>query len=487
MKKSKSCFYALILVAGLSFAVNALAGELALTQKEAADLAKPSVVKIVQHVKGSAEVPVIDIDFKNLSVTVKKDTGPQKVDIDEYLTGTGVIVTSDGYVMTNSHVVSYQTIKNLIVSDYVYQAIDDGYAKLNKEEAISVSENKNQEEMAKFGEKIADFILGESRFNLEKTVTVLNPSSQKESLAELVGEGFMASVVGVNDNFFKDSRDAALLKIDQQELPSIELGTSTGVSTGKKVYIFGYPSTAEMSEKDLLEPTFSQGIISATKDSMNGDFKIFQTDAKISRGSSGGPLLDEQGRVIGLVTFITNDLAKQDGDSFAFAIPIDEAKKIIAENSTGGQLPAEFRAGDYNRYFLSGLAFFRNNQCQKALLDFDLAKQGNSSFNTVAYLDPYIKQCRDVINSGRSADTAWGYLKFKLSDTKYLVLFLVGAGVVLALVLAAAWFWLFHQMRKDEKEMDNIEESLNLDTNSGLPIKKDNSTNDLPDNMMRKK
>jgi len=472
MEKYKNLVFTIILASGLFAAGSASAEEFTLTQKEAADLAKPSVVKIVQRVKGSAEIPAIDIDFKALSVMVKKDLQPQKVEIDEYLTGTGIIVTPDGYVMTNSHVVSYQTIKNLIVSDYIYQAIDDGYAKLNEEEAKSVSENKGQEEMAKFGEKIADFILGESKFDIEKTITVLNPSSKKETLEELISDSFSASVISVNDNFFRDSRDAALLKIDQQGLPAIDLGSSLGVSTGKKVYIFGYPSTAEMSEKDLLEPTFTQGTISATKDSMNKDFKIFQTDAKISRGSSGGPLLDEQGKVVGLVTFITNDLTKQDGDSFAFAIPIDTVKNIISESKITGELSSDkimYQSGGYNKYFLSGLAFLKKNQCQKAMADFNLAKQGNDSFNINVYLDSYVKQCEDIIISGRSVDTAWGSFKSNLGDTKYLVLVIIVAGVVLVFALASAWFWLFRRMRHDEKELDSVEEFLNLDVENGKP------------------
>lgn len=465
-----------------------LAEEPALSQKEVADSIQPSVVKIVQHVKGDATIPSINIDFKAGAVTTKQEIAPRNIQIDEFLTGSGIIVTPDGYIMSNSHVISYQTIKNIIVSDYLYQAIDDGYAKLNPDEIKSISESQTPAQMSQFAEKITDYILGQSKFNLEKTVTVLNPSSKKDTLEEAVSEGFPANVVSVNDNFFKDHRDAALIKIDQQNLPAVELGKSSEVATGKKVYIFGYPSTAEINQNDLLEPTFSQGTISAIKSSPNKDFKIFQTDAKISKGSSGGPLLDEQGKVIGLVTFMTNDLTKQDGDSFAFSIPIEEARDVIAENSTGGQVPSQLQRGNYENHFLAGLGFLKNSQCRKALAEFESAKQANPNFDLARYVDPYEKQCDEIIASGKSADSWWQSFRLSLSDTKYLVSFLAILGVVLLTILTSAWYWLFRRMRRDEIEMDNIEESMHLDLESGLPIEKDKEVfiNDLPDHLKPK-
>ena len=470
MKKLTAVLFPILILGAFFVVFKAKAAEEpVLSQKEVADLAKPSVVKIVQRVKGKATVPSIDVDFLTMSVSTRSDVSPDDLQIDEYLVGTGVIVTPDGYIMTNSHVVSYQTVKNLIVSDYVYSAIDEGYSKLSEEDVNRLSENKNQEEFNKFSEKIADYILNESQFNVEKTVTVLNPSSKKESIEDLAGEGFPAAVVSVNDNFFKDSRDAALIKIDQPDLPAAVLGDSSSVSTGKKVYILGYPSTAEVSEKDLLEPTFSQGTISAMKDSLNKDFKILQTDAKISKGSSGGPLLDEQGKVIGLVTFITSDLTKQDGDSFAFAVPINVAKETLANNKTAEGLPVDYRPGNYAEHFLLGLELLKSRQCKKAITEFNLAKQSNAVFGASNYPDAYLYQCEKITAAGNSLDTSWEVFKEKIKDAKYLVLILAVGGVGLAIILGLLWAWLFRKMRRDEKEMDNVEEYLHLNLEDGKP------------------
>ncbi|MFH0804402.1 MAG: hypothetical protein V1896_02275, partial [Candidatus Zambryskibacteria bacterium] len=195
-----------------------------------------------------------------------------------------------------------------------------------------------------------------------------------------------------------------------------------------------------------------------------------QTDAKISRGSSGGPLLDENGRAIGLVTFITSDLVQQNGDSFAFAIPIDVVISIVKNNKVAGELPRSFDSGTYNKHFLAGLDLLHNNQCKKALAEFDSAKQVNGNFPVAGFLDPYSKQCGGIISAGNSVDTAWELLKIKLSNTRFLILFTAVVALILVGTLTALWFWLFRRVRKDENELDNVEEYMHLNLEDGTPI-----------------
>lgn len=484
VKQCKRIFFLIAATGCLLTATGVSADGPALTPREIADSVRPGVVKIVQHVQGSAVIPIISIDFKTMAVTTDTSQPPQNIEINEFLTGSGIVVTPDGYIMTNSHIISYQTVKNVIVSDFITQAIDDGFAKLSQEEVQQISSNIKPEDMEAFSEKVAGYILEQSRFDLTKTLTVLDPSSNSGTLEELAGKGFNATVVSVNDNFFKDSRDAALIKIDQSNLPAVDLENSEDVYTGKHVFILGYPSTAEINAKDLLSASFSQGTISATKDSPQKDFQLLQTDAKISKGSSGGPLLDEQGRVIGIVTFITNDLAKQDGDSFAFAIPTGAVKDIIAKNMIGDRVPP-YRTGDFYTQFTQGIYQLNNRHCQIAIKDFDVAKQANSSFLSPKLVDPYIKQCEGIIAAGESVDSAWDTLKTFLKGLNLYLTIGMGIGILIFLFL---FIRLFRRMRRDEAEMDNIEEHFHLDLNTGLPEEKDGETafNDVPDSLKPK-
>lgn len=119
----------------------------------------------------------------------------------------------------------------------------------------------------------------------------------------------------------KDQRtDLALIKIDaKKKLPTATLGTSQSLQVGEWVAAFGNPLG--------LGHTTSQGIISAIGREIGELNRIpfIQTDASINPGNSGGPLVNMKGEVIGVNTAIAAN-----SQGIGFAIPIDEAKNVIA-------------------------------------------------------------------------------------------------------------------------------------------------------------
>jgi len=120
---------------------------------------------------------------------------------------------------------------------------------------------------------------------------------------------------------FDMQHDIAALKIDGASLPSVRVGTSYGVKTGDHVVVLGAPLG--------LESTLSDGIISAIRE--GGTFRIFQTSAPISHGSSGGPIFDDYGNVIALA------VAKMEaGENLNFVIPIDSAKPLLTQSRQTG-------------------------------------------------------------------------------------------------------------------------------------------------------
>ena len=99
-------------------------------------------------------------------------------------------------------------------------------------------------------------------------------------------------------------------------MSSLPLGDSDAVEIGEPVYAAGNPSG--------LEGTFSDGIISSIRG--DGAYKIPQITAPISPGSSGGPVLNEKGEVIGVSV-----LTIRNGQNFNFAIPINYLKSLLSE------------------------------------------------------------------------------------------------------------------------------------------------------------
>jgi S1-C subfamily serine protease len=433
------------------------ASEQKFSQEELVSLSKPSVVRIVQHVKGEAIFKPFSLDLDKLTITAGGGE-TKKIPIDEYMTGSGFIVSSDGYILTNSHVVSNQQIKLETVASVAQAAIlDASLFALNLNE-----ETTNSKEFEEYGQKINDYLLKEGTFNLQDDIVVLDPSSKKEKILDLVSDGFPVKVISINNNYNKDLIDVALIKIDQENLPSLPFGQVSLIRTGEKIGVFGFPSTAELNSKNPLVSTFSQGVVSAIRDSENKDFSMIQTDAKISEGSSGGPLLNENGEVIGMITYQTTKLDAPAGDSFAFAIPIDFVQEGIKKfNLTGSEI--NFQAGKYNAQFANGLMLFHESKCKNALSDFENSKQINEKFAAGANVDSYVKKCQDLIASGNSIDSKWDKARLMLLSLDAWVW--VVAGVLLLIIIATALklFIMKKRLKKDEKEIVMLEKELKQD------------------------
>lgn len=112
--------------------------------------------------------------------------------------------------------------------------------------------------------------------------------------------------------------DLALLKIEaNKKLPSIEFGDSSLVKVGQKILAIGNPFG--------FNGTLTTGIVSRIDYKRN---KI-QTDAAINPGSSGGPLLNTKGQVIGISQSIYNPDNNKSNIGIGFAIPVNFAKDFI--------------------------------------------------------------------------------------------------------------------------------------------------------------
>ena len=139
--------------------------------------------------------------------------------------------------------------------------------------------------------------------------------------AKLVGQKTKYDIEGITA--VDAERDLVILKISVPEAQVISLGDSDTVQVGSPIYAVGNPRG--------LEGTFSQGIISSIR--TVGTDKILQLTAPISPGSSGGPVLNNKGQVIGVsvATF-------RGGQNLNFAIPSNYLKKLMGNIGTAKPL-----------------------------------------------------------------------------------------------------------------------------------------------------
>jgi len=132
--------------------------------------------------------------------------------------------------------------------------------------------------------------------------------------AKIVGQKTKYDIEGITA--VDPERDLVLLKISGARAGAVALGNSESVQVGETVYAVGNPQG--------LEGTFSQGIVSSIREV--GNDKLLQITAPISPGSSGGPVLNGKGEVIGVsvATF-------RGGQNLNFAIPSNYLKTLLGK------------------------------------------------------------------------------------------------------------------------------------------------------------
>jgi len=117
--------------------------------------------------------------------------------------------------------------------------------------------------------------------------------------------------------YIDKENDLVILKAKAKALPAVRLGDIAKVSVGEKVYVIGSPQG--------LENTISDGILSGIRE-VDPKRKIIQITAPVSEGSSGGPVFNDNGEVIGIVTFLIKE-----AQNLNFAMPINVLKSRIAD------------------------------------------------------------------------------------------------------------------------------------------------------------
>ena len=149
------------------------------------------------------------------------------------------------------------------------------------------------------------------------------------------GRMYEASIVG-SDRL----TDIGVVKIENENLTPINFGNSEGVFVGDLAVAIGHPLTLGAA------PTVTTGVISALdrrldvgSESMNNAVTLFgliQTDAPITRGSSGGALLNQKGELIGITTAIAT--ADVGAEGLGFAVPINLALGIVEDILDDGKV-----------------------------------------------------------------------------------------------------------------------------------------------------
>ena len=213
-----------------------------------------------------AVVSIIVYDWEDF-IAIDSPSGQKEIKKyrQQKIRGTGFLITADGYIITNKHVV-----------------------------------------------EAANPLTGEYRIIL---------SSGKEYYAQFIGHDPL--------------NDLSVLKIFDKDLPYVELGDSDRIEVGMTVIAIG-------NALGRYDNSATKGIISALGRSLNPSNyygtsqpleNVIQTDAKINLGNSGGPLIDLEGKVVGMNTAIESTAS-----AIGFAIPINDIRQVVKSIREQGRI-----------------------------------------------------------------------------------------------------------------------------------------------------
>ena len=179
----------------------------------------------------------------------------------------------------------------------------------------------------------------------------------RQGTAKLVGKYTTYNIEGIVATDKKN--DLAVLKVTASGVTPLSLGDSDTVNIGAKVYVAGNPKG--------LEGTFSDGLISRRESSPK---KRLQMTAPISPGSSGGPVLNSKGEVIGISVAAHRAL---DAQNLNFAIPSNYLKTLLTKARPAKPLARNSQSISAETYFLRANAKYELGLYDAAIADYDTA------------------------------------------------------------------------------------------------------------------
>jgi S1-C subfamily serine protease len=380
-----------------------------LSGTQIADRSRPATVEILVKYEAHGTVVLLQPDENRLLLALRAQSSPgqasaeeeyeklinilysdpasylkegqsQEVDKQFYSLGSGFIVSPDGYILTNAHVVEpdEEELKTAAVSS-LNELVNSQAGALESEiESTHPGQSLDPEAKAKMRSVLLQQYANRSQFQFSRELGILMPYAHGGSRDEFHPLACSLAIAGQPT----PGKDIAVLKMDGSDLPTMPLADSIaagGVRSGADLIVMGYPGSVTVfpgfQPGSSVQPSLTIGHVSELKD-MTGGWQVIQTDAVINHGNSGGPVFNNRGEVVGLATF---QLVGTQGVNFAESI--DLAWQFLNE------LHVHPRQSEFTRKYY------------QALEEYERPRHGHALrlFQTLAGAYPDISTPRDFI------------------------------------------------------------------------------------------
>ncbi|GCE14367.1 S1 family peptidase [Tengunoibacter tsumagoiensis] len=287
---------------------------------KAVDLAKPSVVRIITTEQATLTVHFPTAD--NKTVTFPQGGGQYALE----LSGSGTFITAHGDILTADHVINPP--KDQSLDQYLQQlAAQDVADYINQQ--LNPSVDWSKEDAA--GALSSGYLLSTAKYNTPSSKVYLSTDYTGPINAvsmKSVPTGVSAEVDKIEKESSFEQKDVAIIHVNIENTPNIQLSDSSLVAQQDELTIIGFPGNGDVSMKDLpttfLTSSVNRIYVSAIKKTDEAA-PVIQVGGNVEHGDSGGPALNSQGQIVGVVSFGGTDMP--DGTSFLQAS--NSAKELI--------------------------------------------------------------------------------------------------------------------------------------------------------------
>jgi serine protease Do len=328
---------------------------------------------------------------KSIDQYMMKGTERVSKDLNTTMMGSGFIITPDRYVVTNAHVVdaNAEETKKGFAQQAFQEILDD--------DAKSIEKSMGR----KLTEEEAKALTDANSWYFSQTMEVGDISTEFSVVFGISGEkGKIVPTVIPAKLITRGNpipgKDVAILKLQgKHTYPTIRIGDDKSMRVGDQVYVLGYPAVATfhplISEESISEASLTRGLVSAKKNMKDG-WEVLQIDAAITHGNSGGPVMNDQGEVIGLATFGSIDYQRNaEVQGMNFIVPATIVEEFIKEGKIHPMM------SEISMVYEEGMDLFDASRYKKALEKFDEVKDMNKSF---PFIDKMIVDTKRNIDKG---------------------------------------------------------------------------------------
>ncbi len=278
-----------------AFASSKPGGNVADPVVRAVDIAEPAVVRIITTLGGHLSVKF----SQTSSVTFPQGTGNS---YPLQLSGSGTFISAHGDILTADHVVNPPHDQSL--SQYLDdQAAKDvaAYINLNAKPGSQATMDQVDQELR------SGQLASTPNYDPASSEVFLNTSyTGPLSAPDFSSLPFQihAAVDRIEKESSFNEKDVAIIHVSLNDMPGVQLGDSTNVQQQDQLTIIGFPGNGDVSTRptDLLTASVNTINVSSIKTTDAGA-QVIQVGGNVEHGDSGGPALDSNGSVVGIVSF----------------------------------------------------------------------------------------------------------------------------------------------------------------------------------------